>query len=160
MSEATEVKIVREFNAPVEQVWEAWSSPELMKQWWGPKDFTAPTIKIDFRAGGKYLYAMHGPAGTEYDIDMWNTGTYKEIVPNKRIVYLDSFSDADGNPVPSSVYGMSGFPDQMLVTIEFEALEGGKTRLTLTHVGAPAGIQADNMTIGWNQSLDKLAASL
>jgi uncharacterized protein YndB with AHSA1/START domain len=160
MSEAIEVKIVREFNAPVEQVWEAWSSPELMKQWWGPKDFTAPTIKIDFRAGGRYLYAMHGPAGTEYDVDMWNTGVYKEIVPNKRIVYLDSFSDADGNPVPPSAYGMTDLPDQMLVTVEFEALEGDRTRLTLTHTGAPAGTQADNMTLGWNQSLDKLAASL
>ena len=100
MTEVNELKIIRVFDAPVELVWAAWSSPELVKQWWGPKDFTAPTIRIDFREGGKYLYAMHGPADSEYDVDMWNTGVYKEIVPNKRIVYLDSFSDADGNPVP------------------------------------------------------------
>jgi uncharacterized protein YndB with AHSA1/START domain len=155
-----ELKIVRVFDAPVEKVWAAWSQPERMREWWGPKDFTAPTIKIDFREGGTYLYAMHGPAGTEYDVDMWNTGTYKEIVPNRRIVYLDSFSDADGNPVSPSAYGMNDLPDHMLVTIEFEALEGGKTRLTLTHAATPAGAQADNMEMGWNQSLDKLAASL
>jgi len=160
MTEVNELKIIRVFDAPVELVWAAWSSPELVKQWWGPKDFTAPTIRIDFREGGKYLYAMHGPADSEYDVDMWNTGVYKEIVPNVRIVYTNSFSDAEGNPVPASTYGMNEFPDEILVTAEFESSEDGKTRLTLTHVGIPTGMQADNMVIGWNQSLDKFAATL
>lgn len=160
MTEVNELKVVRVFDAPVERVWAAWSKPELVKQWWGPKDFTAPTIRIDFREGGKYLYAMHGPVDSEYDVDMWNTGVYREIVPNVRIVYTNSFSDAEGNPMPASTYGMDEFPDEILVTAEFEALEGNKTRLTLTHVGIPAGTQADNMAIGWNQSLDKFAVIL
>src|SRR5215469_6412977 len=98
------VVITREFNAPVEKVWAAWTEADHIKQWWGPADFTAPHIELDFRVGGKYLYAMHGPAGTEYDIDMWNTGTFQEIVPLKRIVYQDNFADERGNVVPPSAY--------------------------------------------------------
>ena len=152
------VVITRVFEAPLEKVWQAWTEPEHMKQWWGPKYFTAPTIKIDFREGGKYLYAMHGPAGTPFDKDMWNTGTYKEIIPMKKIVTADNFADGDGNVVPASYYGLPGdTPTEYQVTVTFEEVDG-KTKLTLKHVGMLEG--ADNMTAGWNQSFDKLAASL
>ena len=156
-----QVVITRVFDAPVERVWAAWADSEQIKKWWGPAEFTAPHITNDFREGGKYLFAMHGPAGTEFDVDMWSTGTYTEIVPLKRIVYIDSFADADGNAVAPEVYGMSGLPAEMLVTLEFEAIDDGRTQLTLTHAGAPTGSEhARNMEAGWNQSLDKLAASL
>jgi uncharacterized protein YndB with AHSA1/START domain len=152
---------VREFDAPVERVWRAFTEADQLEKWWGPKDFTAPHIELDFREGGKYLYAMHGPAGTEFDIDMWSTGTFNEIVNLQRIVYTDSFADAEGNAVSPAVYGMEGMPDQLQVTLDFEALENGRTKLTLTHTGAPAGSEhASNMEDGWNQSLDKLAASV
>lgn len=161
MAEANAVVVTRVFNAPVERVWQAWSNPELMAKWWGPKDFTAPTIKQDFHEGGKYLYAMHGPAGTEFDVDMWSGGTYKEIVPMKKIVCSDHFADAEGNAVPPEAYGMKGLAEEMLVTIEFEPVEEGKTKLTITHIGAPTGSEhAKNMEQGWYQSLDKLAATL
>jgi len=159
MAEQEEAVIItRVFEAPLEKVWQAWTEPEQLKRWWGPKDFTAPTIKIDFREGGKYLYAMHGPAGTPFDKDMWSTGTYKEIVPMKKIVTTDNFADADGNVVPASYYGMPGdVPTEYQVTITFEEVDG-KTKMTLKHVGMLEG--ADDMTNGWNQSFDKLAASL
>jgi uncharacterized protein YndB with AHSA1/START domain len=155
------VMITRVFDAPIEKVWQAWSDPEQIKKWWGPKDFTAPHVQTDFRVGGEYLYAMHGPAGTEFDVDMWSGGTYKEIVPQRKIVCSDHFADEHGNAVSPGAYSMEGLPDEMLVTIEFEPTEDGKTKLTLTHVGAPAGSEhAKNMEAGWNQSLDKLAESL
>jgi uncharacterized protein YndB with AHSA1/START domain len=160
MSEERTVVINRVFDAPVEKVWAAWSDPALIKKWWGPKNFTAPHAEIDFRVGGKYLYAMHGPAGTEFDKDMWNTGTYQEIVPLQKIVYADSFADENGNVVPSSAYGMPGMSEVMLLTITFEALDDGKTKVTIVHTGAPEGGIADNMEAGWNQSLDKMAESL
>lgn len=50
------ITISRVFDAPREKVWKAWTDPELIKKWWGPKDFTAPRIEIDFRVGGKYLF--------------------------------------------------------------------------------------------------------
>jgi len=152
--------ITRIFNAPVEKVWAAWTKPEQIMKWWGPKDFTAPHIELDFRVGGKYLYAMHGPAGTGFDMDMWSTGTIQEIVPFKKIAYTDNFADAEGNVVSPSVYGLEGdWAGHFDVTVEFKDL-GGKTELTLTHTGAPTREHQDNMETGWNQSLDKFAAAV
>lgn len=156
-----QVVITRVFNAPVEKVWAAFTESEQVKKWWGPTDFTAPVAEIDLRTGGKYLFAMHGPAGTEFDQDMYSTGTYEEIVPFERLVYLDSFSDEHGNVISGEAYGLTDVPETMRVTLEFEPSEDGKTtKLTLMHEGMPAGKQADDMTVGWNQSLDKLAESL
>lgn len=152
--------IERVFDAPLERVWKAWTEPEQIKKWWGPKDFTAPSIQSDFRVGGKYLYCMRGPAGTEYDKDMWSTGEYKEIVPMKKIAASDSFADKDGNVVPSSYYGMEGLPLELTLTVTFEEVDGGKTKFTLRHVGFPPGEHFDGATQGWNSSLDKLAESI
>jgi uncharacterized protein YndB with AHSA1/START domain len=127
-----------------------------MKRWWGPKGFTSPYYKIDFRVGGKFLYCMRSPEGKDY----WGTGIYREIVPQEKIVFSDSFADEKGNVVPATQYGMSAdFPLEMLVTVTFEEIEG-KTKLTLRHVGIPAGADRDGANVGWNQSLDKLAEAL
>ncbi len=67
--------ITRIFDAPRERVWRAWSEPEQMMKWWGPKEFTSPACKMDFRVGGKYLFCMRAPDGKDY----WITGVYKEI---------------------------------------------------------------------------------
>lgn len=152
--------ITRVFDAPRELVWKAWTEPDRIARWWGPKDFTAPTIKIDFRVGGKYLYCMHGPAGSPFDKDMWSTGVFEEIVPLQRIVATDSFADEQGNVVPASHYGMPGeFPLEMRLTVTFED-ENGRTKLTIVHEGLPAGEHTEGARSGWSTSLDKLAASL
>lgn len=153
-----ELVIERIFDAPVETVWRYWTDPELMKKWWGPKDFTAPYINIDFRVGGKYLSCMHGAPGPGAEAqDFWSTGTYKEIVPMKKIVVTDSFADEKGNVVSAEHYGMKGFPMELQVTMEFEE-QDGKTKMTLTHAGI-ANIDEkmrDGMQQGWNQSFDKI----
>src|SRR2546426_2253062 len=66
-----ELRIVRVFDAPRERVWKAWTDPEQVKSWWGPRSFTAPFAKIDLRVGGKYLYCMRSPDGKDY----WSTGS-------------------------------------------------------------------------------------
>src|SRR5437762_801308 len=105
--------ITRTFDAPRELVWRAWTEPERLMRWWGPKDFTAPISKIDLRVGGKYLNCMRGPDGKDY----YTTGEYVEIVPLERLVYTDSFADEKGNVVPATYYGMSAdMPLQMHVT--------------------------------------------
>ena len=96
-SKTKDLVITRILNAPREQVWKAWTEPEQIKKWWGPKDFTAPMIKNDLRTGGKFMYTMRGPAGTEYDKDMPSGGTYKEVIPMEKIVASDHFMDKDGN---------------------------------------------------------------
>jgi uncharacterized protein YndB with AHSA1/START domain len=150
-----ELVITRIFNAPRELVWQAWTDPQQLVKWWGPKNFTAPVAKIDLRVGGKYLNCMRSPEGQ----DIWSTGTYREIVPPERLVYTDSFADADGNVVPGSHYGLGeDFPLEMQVTVTFEDLEG-KTKMTLKHVGLPDSM-SDMAGTGWNESFDKLAESL
>jgi uncharacterized protein YndB with AHSA1/START domain len=145
--------ITRVFDAPRETVFKAWSEPERAMRWWGPRGFTTPVCKIDFRVGGKFLNCMRAPDGKDY----WSTGVYQEIVVPERIVCTDSFSDAEGNVVPASHYGMVGeFPIEMLVTVTFED-QDGKTKMTLRHAGMPAGENRDGANQGWNESFDKLA---
>ncbi|MET0944314.1 MAG: SRPBCC domain-containing protein [Flavobacterium sp.] len=150
-----ELNITREFDAPLELVWKTWTEPDRFMKWWGPKNFTCPICNIDFKVGGKYLYCMRSPEGQ----DFWGTGTFKEIVPMERIVYTDSFADEKGNVVSATHYGMEGFPLELQVTVTFEELNG-KTKMTLTHIGIPAGQMTDLTNTGWNESFDKLAESL
>ena len=148
--------MVREFDAPRELVWKAWSEPEHYKRWWGPRDYTCPSCEIDFRVGGVFLGCMCSSEGQE----IWSTGVYREIVPLERIVCTDSFADADGNVVPATHYGMpADIPLEMLVTVTLEDL-GGRTRMTVRHEGLPAGEMTDGANAGWNESFDKLAESL
>ena len=151
---AEEVVITRTLDAPRELVWRAWTEPERTMRWWGPKTFTSPACEIDLRIGGQYLSSMRAPDGKDY----WSTGVYREIVEPERLVMTDCFADAEGNTVPASYYGMSGdWPLEMLVTVTLEE-QDGKTKLTIRHSGTE-GVSAEdrqNMTQGWNESLDKL----
>jgi uncharacterized protein YndB with AHSA1/START domain len=153
---AQELVITRVFDAPREIVWKAFTDPEHLVRWWGPKNYTSPACKIDLRVGGKYLFCMRSPEGQEY----WSTGVYREIVPPERIVCTDSFADQDGNVVPPSHYGFNDdFPRELVMTVIFEE-QDGKTKMTLRHAGMPAGDMSEMAGAGWNESFDKLAESL
>ncbi len=154
------ITITRIFDAPRERVWEAWTNPDDVQKWWGPEGFSAPTATVDFRVGGTYVYAMQGPAGTEWDKIMYSGGEYLEIVPMERVVATDYFTDEKGNWIDPSTLGMPGeWPEKMKVTAVFEDAGEGKTKLTLTHEGHPAEMATDAET-GWSQSLDKFAKIL
>jgi len=151
-----EIIITRFFDASRELAWKVWTEPELVMQWWGPKNFTSPFCRIDLRVGGGYLYCMRSPDGRDY----WSTGVYREIVKPERIVCTDSFADEKGNVVPATYYGMSpDFPAEMLLTVTFQE-QAGRTRLTLRHNGIPTGEINDLTRAGWNESLDKYAGIL
>ena len=150
-----ELIIEREFTSPSDLVFKAWANPEMAMKWWGPKGFTCPVCKIDFKVGGKYLNCMRSPE----DKDYWSTGVYQEIIPREKIVCNDSFADAEGNIVSSEYYGMKGFPKELHVTITFKE-ENGKTKMTLRHLGIPSGEIMDSTRKSWNESFDKLAESL
>jgi uncharacterized protein YndB with AHSA1/START domain len=148
--------ISRTFNAPPDQVWQRWTDENQYMCWWGPKDFTSPYAKFDLRPGGNYLTCMKGPDGREY----WGTGTFEEIVKQKRIVYTDHFADAKGNTVAPSYYDMPGDqPIELTVQVNMDDL-GGKTRLTLEQCGLTDSEMVELSKEGWNQSLDKLAECL
>jgi uncharacterized protein YndB with AHSA1/START domain len=155
LSESAGAKVIAEriINAPRELVFKAWTDPEQVKHWWGPKDHTAPVAKADLRVGGKYHYAMRSPDGQ----DFWTTGVYKEFAPPERVVYTDAFADAEGNEVPASHYGMPGDWPVFTMTVTFEDL-GGKTKVTVRQAGAvPAEAQGD-AELGYNQMFDKFVA--
>ena len=78
-----ELIISRKLNAPVELVWEAWTKPEHIANWWGPNGFTNTINVMDMTVGGEWNLVMHGPDGTDYK----NKSIFKEIIPFKRIVY-------------------------------------------------------------------------
>ena len=153
-----ELIITRIFDARRDRVWKAWTNPEMFMKWWGPNHFSCPLAKLDLKIGGKYLVAMRSPDGK----DFYSTGTYREIIPLEKIAVTDSFADEKGNIVPASYYGMGeAFPRETKVTVTFED-NNGKTKMTLNYPTVE-GIDAtmlDNMKQGWNQSFDKLAASL
>jgi uncharacterized protein YndB with AHSA1/START domain len=109
----------RVFNAPRDLVFRAYSEPDSLRQWWGPKGWGLPVCEMDFRPGGTWLYCMRSGDGQE----SWGKAVYHEIVPPERIVYTDYFADAQGNPVP-------GLPESH-VTVQFTA-QGGQTKLTVS----------------------------
>lgn len=151
---ATRVLVItRVFDAPRELVFKTWTDPEHVAKWFGPGAFTVPFCTIDLRVGGTFLYCMRSPEGQNF----WGRGVYREIVEPERLVYIDTFADEKGNPVPASHYGMGDdWPTELLVTVTFEEHEG-KTKLTLQHAGIPVGTEGDMAESGWNETLNKLA---
>ncbi len=151
------VLITREFDAPRESVWKAWTDCDRLMRWWGPKDFTTPTCKINLRSGGQFQNCMRSPEGRDY----CSKGIYREVIPLDRMVFTDSFADEQGNIVPATHYGMSAdYPVEMLVSVTFEEIDG-KTKLSLQHkLGPVPASERDLCEQGWSESLDKLASYL
>jgi uncharacterized protein YndB with AHSA1/START domain len=167
MDETKTLEFTRVLDAPVERVWAAWTEPEQIKKWWGPEGFTAPSAKNDLRIGGKYVYAMHGPAGTQWDKDMYSGGEYKEIVPNEKIVVTDYFCDEAGNKISPAESELESpdFPDEQTVTILFENLGDGQTKLSVIYPKPETeahwqAILKSGMQEGWESTLNKLVAIL
>jgi len=82
-SESNEIRIVRMYDAPVQAVWDAWTDPAQVAQWWGPRGFTITTHSKDLRPGGHWSYTMHGPDGTDWP----NNTHYLEVEPLAKLVY-------------------------------------------------------------------------
>ena len=81
--EGRQQTIERLFDAPIESVWEVWTNPEHIKNWWGPNGFTNTITKMDMVPEGEWDLIMHGPDGTNYK----NKSVFKEIIKHKKLVY-------------------------------------------------------------------------
>ena len=156
-----EFTISRTFNAPREVVFAAFTDPNRMKQWWGPKGITIGSSKMDLRPGGTYHYSMRGADGKE----MWGKMAYREIVRPERIVFVNSLSDAKGGTTRHPM--APSWPIEMLSTFLFTE-QGGRTTFTVkwSPLNPSAEERAtfegghDSMTQGWTGTLDKLEAYL
>ena len=143
-----EVTLTRIYDAPRELVFRAWTDPQQVARWWGPKMFTNPVCEVDARPGGKLHIVMRGPDGSDYPM----RGEFREVVTPERLSFTNIAVDAEDRPI------IEGF-----TSVSFAA-EGDKTRLTVRTRGkavAPVAIQyLQGMEMGWSMSLDKLAELL
>jgi uncharacterized protein YndB with AHSA1/START domain len=143
------ILISRVVDAPRELVFEAFTRPEHLVQFWGPKGFNCTDCEVDLRVGGAFRIQMRGPDGIDYPA----TGIYRDVVPPERIVYAGTADE--GHPCGG------GLPPRSLVTMTF-AEQGAKTRITIhTLLESAADRTAainGGFSIGWNDSLDRLAA--
>jgi uncharacterized protein YndB with AHSA1/START domain len=146
-----EIKFTRVFDAPRDRVWRAWTDPEILKLWCGPKNYTVPLYSVDLRVGGKTFNCIRTAEGQE----ICSAGTYLEIVEGKHLLITDNFSDKEGNIVPASTYGMFiDWPSDAKIDLTFEDLEG-KTLLSLKQFNVPVE-DSDLTEKGWKEYLDRL----
>jgi uncharacterized protein YndB with AHSA1/START domain len=154
-------EISRLYDAPREKVWQAWTEPARLKHWWGPRGFKVHTCKVDLRPGGTFLYGMNAPDGSE----MWGKFVYREIKAPEKLVFVVSFSDAQGG-VTRHPYS-PGWPQYIMSTVQFDP-HGSKTRVSISWLPHEASDEErrifeegrPSMTQGWGGTLDQLETYL
>ncbi|HEX2836254.1 MAG TPA: SRPBCC domain-containing protein [Thermoanaerobaculia bacterium] len=150
---AEAIVVSRSFDAPRALVFEVFTQPEHLQQWFAPKNFTVPYCTVDLRPGGIFHFCMRAPDGREF----WSRGVFQEIVVPELLVYVDSFSDAQGNLVPPSAYGLSeSHPAESEVRITFEQ-RGEETVVTLRHELSERVKERSDAQQGWMEMFERAA---
>lgn len=148
MQKGLGIVITRIFNAPRELVWEAWTNPKRLAEWWGPRGFTNPVCEVNLQVGGGLRIHMRAPNGTIFPM----RGVFQEIVKPEKLVFTNIAVDNEDRPVLDGV-----------TTVTFADL-GGKTELTLKTWAVAmvdyAAAYLQGMEAGWTMSIDKLAEVL
>jgi uncharacterized protein YndB with AHSA1/START domain len=142
-----ELVLTRVFNATPDKLYRAWTEPALMNEWFCPRPWKATVVENDVRPGGANLIVMRGPEGQEFP----NRGVYLEVVPNRRLVFTDAFTQAWQPSEKAFFVGV----------IEFEDIGNGQTRYTARarHWSADDMKQHEQMGFheGWGKAADQLA---
>lgn len=140
---STSLELKRVFQAPLAQVYQAWTDPEMMNEWFHPDSQMRSTCAVDLRVGGRYEVQMHPPEGDPYIA----AGVYQEIIPNEKLVFTWRWQ------------GIAG-AEESLVTILFQPTGNGDTELTLRHERLDNEEDRDKHIEGWEGILNQLAAAL
>ncbi|MCB9912709.1 MAG: SRPBCC family protein [Planctomycetes bacterium] len=139
----------RVIPVPLAKVWEAWTTPEQLKQWFCPLPWKVVACEVDLRPGGVFGTTMRGPAGEEHASE----GCYLEIVPHKRLVWTDGLGPGFR---PAEKAFMTGI-------LELEA-QGSSTLYTATVLHANSEIRQQHEAMGfqqgWGAALDQLVAMI
>ncbi|NJO84895.1 MAG: SRPBCC domain-containing protein [Blastochloris sp.] len=158
--EKRDIVITRIFDAPVEQVWKAWSDGEHVMRWWGPTGFTSPRAAMDFREGGTSLVCMRAPKEFGGQ-DMYNTWTYRNIVPMQVIDFIQSFADENGQKIDPATLGLPPeMPQDVRTVVTFKSQGDNKTEIIVTEYDWPVGQMMEMSKMGMEQCLDKMAEGL
>ncbi len=155
--EDNELVITRVYDAPRDLVFKVWSEVEHLKNWWGPKGLEIRDAELDFRPGGFFHYSMQSPDGNK----MWGKFVYHEIESPEKIVFVNSFSDPEGNIVRAPFSPV--FPLEIRNHLTFTEIEG-RTMITLR--GGPINVTEeernfykgmfDSMKQGFTGTFDQL----
>jgi uncharacterized protein YndB with AHSA1/START domain len=143
-SRERELVITRVLDTPRELVFKAWTEPEQVARWWGPKGFVTTFCEMDIRPGGAYRVGMHSPQGTHHV----RRGVYREIIEPERIVLTYAWEDAEGRP-----------GHETLVTVTFTK-HRTKTKLTLHQALFETVTARDSHQVGWTSCLERFAEYL
>ena len=162
MPQVAPFTISRILKAPRALVYQVQTDPAHLKNWLSPEGFETIHAAMDFRVGGTYHYGLQGPGGMQ----MWGMQTFREIIPNERIVLIQSFSDKDRRLARHPM--APTWPLEMLATTTLEDAGAGKTKIVISwrpHQSDEAGEQAfengrAGMTNGFDGTLAKLEAYL
>ncbi len=157
----TDFTLSRDFAAPREKIWRAWTDPAALLGWWGPMGFALHHAALDLRPGGLFHYGMRAPDGSP----MWGRFVFREIVSPERLVWVNAFSDAAGG-VTRHPYAPD-WPAEMLASITLAEIPGG-TRLHLASSALDASPEETavfdgnhaSLTQGWGGTMDRLEAFL
>ena len=154
--------VSRVFKAPLPLVWAVYTDPVHQAKWLSPDNPALFHSKLDFRVGGTHLYGAPGADGTV----LWGKQTFREIVPLRRVVLVQSFTDQHGTVVPHPM--APTWPREILSTTDYLDMGDGTSRLSVTWVplGATDGEAAtfdgarSGMQGGWDHQFDQVAAYL
>lgn len=150
----------RQFDAPPSAVWNAWTDPVQLAQWWGPKEAKLEILKADIRVGGCFHYAMKWPGQTMYGLSV-----YRELEAPSRLVWVNSFADEQGKV--ARAFFSKDFPLEVLNTVRLTE-QGTKTLLSLRSAPIHATREERaffegmfrSMEQGYGGTLDQLANHL
>jgi uncharacterized protein YndB with AHSA1/START domain len=114
-----EIVMTRVFNAPRQMIYDAWTKPELLKRWFGPRGWSLVVCEIDLRVGGKWRFVLRGPDGNE----MGMGGVYRELAPPERDVHTEKFDDYPGESLVTGVLVENDGKTTMTATILYPSQE-------------------------------------
>ncbi len=144
-TDSNEIRLTRVYDAPARAVWDAWTIPEQVEKWWGPRGFTLTTHSKDLRAGGTWRYTMHGPDGVDYP----NVTKYHVVEPYQKLVYDHG--------------GTDDRPALFRVTVTFKEANGKTTMEMISTLPSPEAAREMAKFIkqaGGNATWDRLAEHL
>ncbi|WP_339294251.1 SRPBCC domain-containing protein [Paenibacillus sp. FSL W7-1279] len=125
----------RVFNAPRELVFKVWTDPEHFGKWWGPQGYSLEVITMDVRPGGMFLGCQKSPDGNQ---TMWGKFVYQEVIVPEKLVFIQSFSDEEGNTIRAPFN--ANWPLEIMNIITLEEIDG---KTTLTMQGGPVNATAE-----------------
>ncbi len=149
---APQVHITRVLAAPRELVFQAWIDPVHLAQWYAPHGCTVRIPSLNARPGGTFLFCIANPKG-----ECWCKGVYREVTPPERLVLTLEVADAEGRSRTPIDAGMDPeWPQETLVTVTFEELEPGLTKLTLDQTVSESLAKRTGAHPSWLQMFDRL----